>query len=317
MRNHKVYKEAFYPGRINWHDALYQNLFDESPDAIFLLQPDDFMIIDCNIKALQLFQVQDKAELIGMEYFSLYDSEPVEFSKINFIDTINKGMEHSQELAFRTIKGNVFWGRCSIRKVETSQDSLIVFRVRLVVDYMKTAEMLASLVKHTAKVTGYKFFSVLTELLSKSFGVSMTMIARIDPESKTARIIQGWHKTQKIENSSFDLETSSSLNVLKGYTTYYPSNLRELFPEDKFIRKLDMESYLGTPVFNTSGEVCGLLVLMDNQPMEEIPNSRYILALFASRAGAELERIEIEQYYRRQIEKLTTPASVPLQEAMK
>jgi PAS domain S-box-containing protein len=304
MRNHKVYKETFYPGRINWHDALYRNLFDESPDAIFLLQPDDFAIIDCNSKALQLFQVQDKTELIGKESFALYESEPVEFSKITFIDTINRGMEHSQELAFRTIKGNIFWGRCSIRKVDTSQDPLIVFRVRIVVDYMKTAEMLASLVKHTARVTGYKFFSALTELLSKSFGVSMAMIVKINAENKTARVLQGWHKDQKIDNFIFNVETSSSINVLKGYTTYYPSNLREMFPEDKLIGKLGMESYLGTPVFNTSGEVCGLLVLMDDKPMEEIPNSRYILSLFASRTGAELERLEIEQNYRRQIEKL-------------
>jgi len=52
-----------------------------------------------------------------------------------------------------------------------------------------------------------------------------------------------------------------------------------------------MESFMGTPVFGVSGEVCGLLVLMDDKPMEEIPNSRYMLSIFASRVGAELERM--------------------------
>jgi PAS domain S-box-containing protein len=304
MRNYKLYARPTHPGTINSQDALFRALFDDSPDAIFLLHPGNFNIIDCNVKAMQLFQAQEKADLSGKESFSLYDSEPVEFSKSTFIETINKGMEHSQELAFRSLKGNIFWGRTTIRKVDTASGSLIIFRVRRVVDYMKTAEMLSSMVKHTAKATGLEFFSVLTELLSKSFGVSTSMVARIDPQNQRAVSIRGWHKTHPMDNVSFDLETSPSLNVLKGYTTFYPSNLREMFSGDLLLQKMEMESYMGAPVFNASGEVCGLLILMDEKAMEEIPNSRYILSLFASRCGAEFERIEIEENYRRQIREL-------------
>ncbi len=304
MRNYKLYARPTHPGTINSQDALFRALFDDSPDAIFLLHPGNFNIIDCNVKAMQLFQAQEKADLSGKESFSLYDSEPVEFSKSTFIETINKGMEHSQELAFKSLKGNIFWGRTTIRKVDTASGSLIIFRVRRVVDYMKTAEMLSSMVKHTAKATGLEFFSVLTELLSKSFGVSTSMVARIDPQNQRAVSIRGWHKTHPMDNVSFDLETSPSLNVLKGYTTFYPSNLREMFSGDLLLQKMEMESYMGAPVFNASGEVCGLLILMDEKAMEEIPNSRYILSLFASRCGAEFERIEIEENYRRQIREL-------------
>ncbi|HJZ41287.1 MAG TPA: PAS domain S-box protein [Bacteroidales bacterium] len=304
MRNYKLDKEPFRPGINYKQDALFQAIFEESPDGIFLLHPDNFQILDSNAKAQQLFQVQDKLELTGRQSFSLQESEPVEFSKKIFIDTINSGAEHSQEMAFRSVKGNIFWGRCSIRKVETGQGDIIVFRVRRVVDYLKTAEMLASMVKQTAKATGYEFFDVLTGLLSKTFGVSMTYAARIDPFKGIATTIHCWHKGQETENLEFELETSPSLNVIKGYTTFYPSNLGNMFPDDKFVRRMGMESYMGTPVFNPNGDVCGLLVLMDDKIMEEIPNSRYILSLFASRAGAELERIQSEENYRKQIQAL-------------
>ena len=145
MRNYKLDKEPFRPGINYKQDALFQAIFEESPDGIFLLHPDNFQILDSNAKAQQLFQVQDKLELTGRQSFSLQESEPVEFSKKIFIDTINSGAEHSQEMAFRSVKGNIFWGRCSIRKVETGQGDIIVFRVRRVVDYLKTAEMLADL----------------------------------------------------------------------------------------------------------------------------------------------------------------------------
>jgi hypothetical protein len=107
-----------------------------------------------------------------------------------------------------------------------------------------------------------------------------------------------------LENLSFELETSPSLNVLRGYPTFYPSNLKEMFPEDTLIRQLGIEGFLGTPVYCTTGEVCALLILMDDKAMEEIPNSRYILSIFASRAGAELERIQVEESYRYQISEL-------------
>lgn len=285
-------------------DDLFRVIFDESPDAIFLLQVSDFSIIDCNPKALSLFESEDKSSLIGKQAFQLYESEPVEFSKNIFIENINKGEEHSQELAFRSLKGNIFWGRCAIRKAVSGDNPVVVLRVRRVVDYMKTAEMLATMIKKTSKTTGYAYFEVLTELLSKAFNVNTVMIAQVDVQSKTAESIRCWHKSEPIDSLKFNLETSPSLNVLRGYPTFYPRNLKEMFPEDKLIRQLGVEGYLGTPIYSTSGEVSALLILMDENPMEEIPNSRYVLSIFASRAGAELERIQVEEAYRKQISEL-------------
>jgi hypothetical protein len=304
MRHYKLYGDLYRPGVFPEQDPLFRVLFNDAPDAVFILQPGNFTVIDCNDKALQLFQVADKSALTGKESFALYDSEPVEFSKNTFIDTINRGMDYSQEMAFRSLKGNVFWGQCSLRKVETPQGPVILFRVRRVVDYMKTAEMMSVLIKQTARVTGLDFFRLLTELLVKSFGVSLAFIARIDPELNRANVLYCWHKKQITDCQSFDLAENPSGNVMRGYTAYYPNNLQEMFPNDLMIRQLGMDSFMGTPVFDVNGEVSGLLVMMDDKPMEEIPNSRYMLSIFASRIGAELERMKIEEAYRKKIEEL-------------
>lgn len=304
MRNYKLLITKISNHLKKDRDELFQVIFDDSPDAIFLLRIEDFVIIDCNLKALQLFQAPDKSELAGRDSFSLYESEPVEFSKTTFIETISKGEEHSQELSFRSLKGNIFWGRCSIRQVMAAGGPIVVFRVRRVVDYMKTAEMLSSMIKHTAKTTGYKYFSTLTELLAKTFGVSTAMIAKIDTATGIAATLHCWHHTCNIENMTFALESSPALNVTRGYPTFYPRNLKEMFPQDPVVKILDAEGFLGTPVFCAEGNVCGLLLIMDDKPMEEIPNSRYILSLFASRAGAEFERIQTEENYRQKIREL-------------
>jgi PAS domain S-box-containing protein len=305
MRHYKLYHDQFPTGLLSDQDALFRIIFEESPDAIFMLNPGNFTIVDCNAKAIQLFQGDQKTDLTGRESFELYDAPPVEFSKNVFIDAINKGTDHTQEMAFRSLKGNIFWGKCSVKRVEAARGPVIVFRVRRVVDYMKTAEMLSTMIKQTARVTGMEYFSVLTELLVKSFGVSVAYIATIDEDLQKSEIIHCWHKQQFLECKSYDLATSPSLNVLRGYTAYYPNNLREMFPDDKLIHHLGMESFMGTPVFDVKGDVCGLLVMMDDKPMEEIPNSRYMLSIFASRVGAELERMKIEESYKKKIQELT------------
>jgi PAS domain-containing protein len=97
MRTLKIIQEQSSLIRNHNDDPLFRTVFDESPDAIFLLNSSDFTIIDCNKKALDLFQAQHKNDLISFEVFSLYDAEPVEFSKNQFIETVNCGKEYSHE----------------------------------------------------------------------------------------------------------------------------------------------------------------------------------------------------------------------------
>jgi signal transduction histidine kinase len=306
MRTLKIIQEQSSLIRTHNDDPLFRAVFDESPDAIFLLNNSDFSIIDCNKKALDLFQAQHKNDLVGFDVFSLYDAEPVEFSKNQFIETVNSGQEYSHELAFKTIRDNIFWGRYTVKAIETSYGKIIVFRARRVVDYLKTAEMLSALVKHTSKVSGLDYFRAITGLLSKAFDTRYCIVARIsDSKSEMASTIHYWANGTERENFTFSMKGSSCTNVLHGYTTFYPRKLKEMFPHDELVAALGAESYMGAPVFNADGKVTGMIILMDDRPMEEIPNSRYVLSLLASRAGTELDRIDSENRMQRKIDELT------------
>lgn len=304
MRKFKVIENQLVPGISKGFDPMFTAVFEESPDALFLLHPATFAITSCNQRAVELFQAGERGELAGRESFSLYDAEPVAFSKNTFIETVTSGKTYTQELAFRSLQGHVFWGKCFYTRVDTVNSYLVMLRIRRVIDYLNTAEILSSTIKHTAKVTGIDFFQVLTELLAKSFGVRMAVVGSIDHECHMADVMQTWYKTASLKLESFSLTGTAIENLLQGYATFYPVKLREMFGNDKLAHELDMESFLGTPVFDSKGRVSGFLALMDDKPMEEIPNSRYILSLFASRVGAELERMQVERSYRNTIENL-------------
>jgi signal transduction histidine kinase len=281
------------------------SVFNDSPDAIFILDPYDFQILDCNRKSLELFQARDKNEFINLQSFNLYGSEPVEFSKRNFIQETQKGKEYVQELNFKTFANHIFWGKMSQKLIDVEGYKLVVLRISKIIDNDKTCDILDILVKHTSKETGRSFFKTLTRLLASAFEAKYVMIAKLKNDNEdTAESVEFYEEKGPAENFEFSLKNGPFSNVLKGYISYYPNNLRELFPGYQLIDDMGIESFLGAPVFNRDGIVCGMLVIMDNKRMPEKLNSRNTLSIFAARTGAEMERLLAEEDMRSYAEEL-------------
>ena len=189
--------------------------------------------------------------------------------------------------------------------LEVEGEKIIILRINKVIDYIKAAETLATLIKNTSKLTGELFLRKLTELLANTFETKYCYIAKITDRKKTqAETVKFWSDNSEGRNFVFDYSGTPCVNVLNGYITYYPRNLQEMFPEDQFIANMGIESFIGAPIFNSCEEAMGMLVLMDDKLMQERPNSRYILSVFASRIGAELERMNAEELLREQTEEL-------------
>ena len=279
-------------------------LFSDAPDAIFILDGKDYSIIDCNIKALEFFEAENKSSLINLSSFRLYESEPIEFSRNLLESNIKNGGEHSQELGFRTLKQNVFWGKLFKRSVKIENTEYIILRISKAADYLRTEEALSNLLRGTAKFTGVKFFKELTRLLCRTFGVKHSIIGKFTDSGKYMRIIESYGPFQGYNREKNPVRSCITENVLKGYTTYYPSGSMDLFPNDKFVSSNNIEGFMGTPVFGNSGEVLGIIAFMNDNPIQEIPNSRYILSIFASRTAAELQRIRSKEILKEQAREL-------------
>jgi signal transduction histidine kinase len=289
---------------------LLSALFNDAPDAIFLLNPKDYSILDCNKRALDLFEAETKTSLINLSSFRLYESEPIEFSRNTLELNFKNGGEHTQELAFRTLKQNVFWGKLIKRAVKIDDDEFVILRISKAIEYLRSEETLSTLLRGTAKVTGAKFFKELTMLLCRTFDVNYAFVGKISNNKKTLQIIESCGPLNDSGLEKYALQGTLVENVLKGYTTFYPSGSFGLFPNDSFVVKNQIEGFMGTPVFGNSGEVVGLIAFMHNKPIQEIPNSRYILSIFASRTAAEFQRIRSKEILKEQTRSLANANNV-------
>jgi signal transduction histidine kinase len=285
-------------------EPLFLSLFNDAPDAIFILNAKDYSILDCNIKALDVFEAGSKSSLIDLSSYRLYESEPVEFSRDTLETSLRNGGEYTQELAFRTLKQNIFWGRLKKRSIRIEADEYVILRISKVIDYLRAEETLSSLLRGTAKFTGKKYFKELTKLLCRSFDVKYSFIAKLSVDKKSLKILEYAGPIHEKDLNKYPVMGSMTENVVKGYTTFYPKGANELFPEDIMASNYKIEGFMGTPLYGTSGEVVGVLAFMHDKTFQEIPNSRYILSIFASRSAAEIQRMRSKEILKEQTQSL-------------
>lgn len=296
MRNLQILNNELLKEGLTDKDSLFEIIFNESPEALLLLNFTDLTILEANQKAIEFFEAGGEEDLHSESWFALYYTEPVQFSKRLLIDSIKNKKHFQQEITFKTNRGNVFLGKCFVRLLQVNGDDLVLVRIAKSLDYLKADETLATLIKKTSKVTGIEFFKTLTQILAQTFDVGFCYVAEYtNPLRKQIHIVDFYNHGEHTQGMETDIENSPVENVLRGYVTSYPRQLNELFPEDKFTAELDIEGFLATPIFDSKGQTSGVLVLMDNEAVNEIPNARYILNVFASRCGAEFDRLISER----------------------
>lgn len=95
-------------------------IFENSFDAVFLVDEMRLNIIRCNKKAVSLFEVENKHVIthqLGYTHFIPNDSN---YSEIE--NTLQAGKVWQEEVEYVTAKGNFFWGNLSLKKVSALSD---------------------------------------------------------------------------------------------------------------------------------------------------------------------------------------------------
>jgi len=289
---------------------FFSVLFNESPDAIFILDGKDYSILECNEKALELFETKTKSSLINLSAFRLFDNEPIEFSKNIHESKIKNLSDATQELTFRTFRQNVFCGRLNKHFIQVEKQQFLLLRISKAIDYLNTEEELSTLLRGTSKVTGFIFFKELSRLLCKTFHVKYSFVAKISGDKKSLQVLESNGPFKNLKLDTYTIEGSLVENVINGYTTFYPKEVKKLFGSDELVKQNNINGFMGTPVFGGSGEVIGMIAFLDDIPIKEVPNSRYILSIFASRTAAEMQRIRSKEILKEQARKLATSDNI-------
>jgi formate hydrogenlyase transcriptional activator len=142
-----------------------------------------------------------------------------------------------------------------------------------------------------AGATGEEFFRSLVRHLAKALHSRYSFITECSDDAHTrVRALAFWDGEGFVQDIEYSLRGTPCERVIDGAICAYPERLQKLFPEDRDLVSLGAESYVGVPLPNHRGGVLGHLVVMDNRPRIFSDGELRVLRIFATRAGAELER---------------------------
>ena len=173
--------------------------------------------------------------------------------------------------------------------------AMILANVRSQAEREQADKAMELLVKGTASVVGEEFFRSLVKVLAEAFRVRWAFVSKLaDDLGERIRLIAFWTGQGYDAPFEYAAKGTPCEQVIANKLCYYPRNVREQFPEDRWIAEQGVESYLAIPLVNTSGTVLGHLGVMHDVPMIGAQTAVPLLKIFAARAAAELERQRAE-----------------------
>ncbi|MEB2778639.1 sigma 54-interacting transcriptional regulator [Algoriphagus sp. D3-2-R+10] len=156
--------------------------------------------------------------------------------------------------------------------------------------------VLKKILEGTSEHTGAKFFQSLVKNLAESLDVHGVWVTEYLMEENRLRSLAFWFQDHFVDEYEYDVKGTPCEPVLKHTNIYHiPDKVIKLFPDDPDLKPFGTVSYMGIALCDDDGSVMGHLALLDNKPMEEIPEAFAIFKIFAARAESELKRLKYEQ----------------------
>lgn len=108
---------------------LLEAIYNESADALFLVNPQTLLIMDCNQRAVKLFAASSKAELIGTDGKNLQKRQFTPDEVTSVIEDLNHQGFFSREVEYVTKRGDYFWGNLAVKQIYIVGEEIQLVRV--------------------------------------------------------------------------------------------------------------------------------------------------------------------------------------------
>jgi PAS domain S-box-containing protein len=113
---------------LNYKTTLLETVFEESQDGIMLFKPGTFEVVNCNKKALEIFEAKNISELnIHMPNARRNKQSSTERTKMN--ENIETGSLNETEIEVNTFNGNTAWITASVKIIQLNNVKLELARI--------------------------------------------------------------------------------------------------------------------------------------------------------------------------------------------
>ncbi|MEX0830349.1 MAG: PAS domain S-box protein [Nitrospirales bacterium] len=275
---------------IQERERRYRAIMENAYDLIAEVNEEgQFLYVSPNYKEVLGFSPK---ELLGSNIFALVHSDDRPAVIAEFQRSMESEGSGQSVCRYRGLQGEYRWFESTGRVFRTALGERRGVVISRDITRRKQADdALEAIVKGHVIPGSPNFFEILVEELAKVLNVPMVLLFEcLEGSHGKAKILAFWNHDHFEPPSGYDCLGGPCERVLEGYPVEYPFGAQALFPDSGTLKTFDVEAYFGFPLINSRKEVVGNFAIMDIQPLLLSAQGKYLLEIFAARAGTELER---------------------------
>jgi PAS domain S-box-containing protein len=235
----------------------------------------------------------ESSQLVGLNDLDIWDHQLAEAYIQDDREVINFGKQKQVEERLLTADGTYRWIVTSKSPVfNDSRQSIGTAGIAMDITDRKQSELaLQSLLEGTAAVTGKEFFPELVKHIAIALDVSYVFITKLSGENLET---MAWYTDDLIQpNFTYSIAHSPCERAFRDGIYNCSSGVKQLFPLNEDLAKMDVDNYMGTALQNSAGKKIGVICVLNHQPLANPKRAELLLRIFGARASAELERMQV------------------------
>lgn len=276
--------------RLRKSEERFAKAFNFSPLKMTITRLSDGKFVEVN-QARDPVQGLRRADLLGKTTLELGGWLSAA-ERQTFIDRIlAEGHVSGYETRMRHADGGVIDAKMWAERIEIDgEDCILSCFVNTTEEKRREAQLLA-LTRGMAGPSGDALFQALTLHMAQAIGADMVTVSELRDDHR-ARTLAVWKDGRNSRNYSFDLDGTPCAEALKQPSLFvHESALAQRFPHYQALADEGLQAYVGQPLRDEDGTPIGVLNAFWRHPVQLSNDTRALMAIFASRANAELVRL--------------------------
>ncbi len=148
-----------------------------------------------------------------------------------------------------------------------------------------------------SKVAGQKLFDEVCRHLVDTLNLDYAFIGELVGDNQIS-VYSIYGEGEFKDPFNYSLEGTPCANVTGREICCIKSEVSKIYPEDELLTEIEIEGYVGIPLFSSSQEPLGIAVLLNKDPLEDPERCQQFLQIYSDRVSTEMERIQAEKALR-------------------
>jgi hypothetical protein len=153
-------------------------------------------------------------------------------------------------------------------------------------------KILESAISLSTKERTDNYLYEVAEFISEHLNTRYVVIGYLLEDLKHLTTLAFINDKKHLENFTYPLKGTPCDVVVTQRFCYHPYNVSISFPEDKDLKELQIESYLGSILLASDNEPLGVVALMDVKKIENAAFAEHLILVLSPSIEEEIKRIK-------------------------